>query len=128
MDKESIYLLQKIDCCCNDCVFMVRDVDKFKQSLESHHKWQLDYFNVKKNKIIEKAKWHKDTFYDLEMWDKLLTEAENMKFVFDKSSAKINYGKCSKFNKDVSFIPNFCQPETQECFVHRKDIDKNEKI
>lgn len=28
MDKESAYLLQKIDCNCNDCKFMVRDLNK----------------------------------------------------------------------------------------------------
>lgn len=121
MDKESIYLLQNVDKNCNDCKFMVRDVEKFKQSQELHHKWQLDYFNVCKQKLINKANEHKDRHYDLEMWDKLLTEAENMKFQFDKSTAKINYGKCTKFDKDVSFIPNFCMPENQDCFMHRKD-------
>jgi len=99
---------------------MVRDIDKFKQSLELHHKWQLDYFNTIKNKIIEKAKWWKNTKGDLEKWSDLLMEAEAMKFVFDKSSAKINYGRCAKFNKDVTFMPNICVPENQECFEHRK--------
>lgn len=30
MDRESIILLQKVDCNCNDCIFMTRDLDKFK--------------------------------------------------------------------------------------------------
>ncbi len=30
MDKESILELQKLDCNCNDCVFMIRDFDKMK--------------------------------------------------------------------------------------------------
>jgi len=30
MDRESIIELQKIDCNCNDCVFMERDIDKYK--------------------------------------------------------------------------------------------------
>ena len=30
MDKDSIYELEKIDCNCNDCKFMVRDFDKYK--------------------------------------------------------------------------------------------------
>jgi hypothetical protein len=30
MDKESIYELQKIDCNCNDCKFMQRDLQKYK--------------------------------------------------------------------------------------------------
>lgn len=121
MDKESIFELQKIDCNCNDCVFMERNSEKFNQSLELHHKWQLDYFNTRKNKLIEKAKWYKDKFYDLEMWDKLLTEAENMKFMFNKSEASINYGNCKKFEKSVYFLPNTCQLETQQCFTHRRE-------
>ena len=31
LDKESIYELQKIDCNCNDCKFMVRDIAKLKE-------------------------------------------------------------------------------------------------
>lgn len=34
---------------------------------------------------------------------------------------RINYGTCTKFNKPVSFIPNWCVLETQNCFTHRKD-------
>lgn len=49
-------------------------------------------------------------------------EADKMRFVFDKGSAKINFGNCSKLNKEVSFIPNHCQIETQVCFVHRRDL------
>lgn len=32
MDKESIYLLQKLDCNCNDCGFMIRDFEGYKIS------------------------------------------------------------------------------------------------
>lgn len=35
-------------------------------------------------------------------------------------SYRINYGNCEKFNKPVSFIPNTCQIDTQECFEHRR--------
>ena len=28
IDRESIYLRQLIDCNCNDCTYMVRDLDK----------------------------------------------------------------------------------------------------
>ncbi len=121
MDKESIYELQKIDCNCNDCIFMTRNIEKFKESLELHKKWQLDYFNTIKNKLIVKANWYKSQFYNLEMWDNLHTEAEAMKFNFNKSSITINYGNCSKLSKEVSFIPNQCQMDTQKCFAHRKD-------
>jgi hypothetical protein len=36
------------------------------------------------------------------------------------ASHRINYGDCSKLNKPVSFLPNTCQLETQECFKNRK--------
>lgn len=37
MDKESIYLLHKIDCNCNDCVFMIRDTEKYNKHQESYN-------------------------------------------------------------------------------------------
>ena len=67
---------QLIDCNCNDCKFMVRDLE-----------------------ILNK---HKKTFAGTGIMDKL------------------NFGMCTKFNKSVTFIPNTCQLETQECFEHRK--------
>lgn len=120
MDKESIYELQKIDCNCNDCKFMIRDTEKFKDSLEFHRKWQLDEFNKRQQRLFDKANEHRKKRGDLETWDKLTTQAEKMKFQFDKKTAFINYGNCTKFEKPVSFIPNQCQIETQDCFVHRK--------
>jgi len=114
--------LQDLDANCNNCKHMVRDADKFKVSLEKHHKWQFDYFNTMKRKMVEKAKWWKDKENDLEKYNDLLMEADRMKFQFDKSTCAINYGHCSKFDKPVSFIPNTCQLDTQECFENRKQI------
>jgi hypothetical protein len=37
------------------------------------------------------------------------------------ASHRIHYGYCNKFGKDVSFLPNTCQIDTQECFKHRRD-------
>jgi len=68
--------LQLIDCNCNDCKFMVRDLEKLNK--------------------------HKKTFVGTGITDKL------------------NFGMCTKFNKSVTFIPNTCQLETQNCFEHRK--------
>lgn len=121
LDKESILELQKLDCNCNDCKFMVRDFEKFKTSTEFHYKMQLNYFNIIRDKLVKAANFWKKIKNDLERYNDILTEADNMKFVFDKSTVSINYGKCSKFEKDVSFIPNVCQIETQKCFKHRKD-------
>jgi hypothetical protein len=33
----------------------------------------------------------------------------------------LQFGDCSKFNKPVSFIPNTCQVDTQDCFENRKN-------
>ena len=119
MDRESIIELQKIDCNCNDCKFMVRDVEKFKESLEKHNKWQLDYFNSIKNNLIAKANYWKSKG-EYTKRDLLMEEAGKMKFQFDKSTAMINFGQCSEFDKPVTFIPNVCQLDTQQCFEHRR--------
>ena len=121
MDKESIFELQKIDANCNDCLFMQRNIEKFKQSQEHHHKMQLDYFQTLRKKVIEKANFWRYKKGDLEKWSDIAMEADRMKFQFDKSAAMINFGNCTKLNKEVTFIPNMCQLETQECFKHRKD-------
>lgn len=128
MDKESIYELQKIDCNCNNCIYMQRNMQRFEKSLNNHYLWQWDYFCSIRNNLIKKAKYWKDRFYDLVKWDFLLTEAEKMKFQFDKSTCMINYGSCNKLNKEVSFIPNTCQLNTQNCFVHRNDFENPELL
>lgn len=81
MDKDSIFELQKIDCNCNDCAFMVRDIEKKKR------------------------------------WDNTELHSDQK-----NASHRINYGSCTLLNKEVSFIPNTCQIETQNCFKHRKSI------
>lgn len=96
---------------------MVRNIEKFDTSLAFHHKMQLDYFNVIKAKLIKSTEKHTDP----EKRDNILKEAKNMVFQFDKTYAALNYGRCEKFNKEVSFIPNVCQLETQGCFEHRRE-------
>ena len=116
---DSIIELQKIDCNCNDCIFMERDVDKFKESLERHKKIQENYFNLHRGKLLKRAReWRIKG--DLLKYNTVANEADKMKFQFDKKIVLINYGRCSKKNVDVTFIPNTCQPDTQECFSHRR--------
>jgi len=98
MDKESRYELQKIDCNCNDCFFMVRDFDTYKKWGSFHMDLQLKEFEHKKENGEIRP---------------------NAQFQFDKSTL-LQYGKCSKLGKGISFIPNVCQIETQECFKHRR--------
>lgn len=116
--------LQKIDCNCNNCKYQVRDLNKFKEAAELHKQWQLDYFNMLKQNILNKAKEYLDktkSKYDPEKASVLKKEAAKMKFQHNKKESKINFGFCSKLKKDISWIPNVCQLETQECFKHRKD-------
>jgi hypothetical protein len=120
MTKESIMALQKIDCNCNDCKFMERDLERYEISKNLHYKWQLDYFNTYKEKLIEKAKWYKQN-NNLEMFVMLNNESKKLTFQFNNKEASINYGNCIKLNKPVSFIPNTCQLDTQDCFKHRKE-------
>lgn len=101
---------------------MERDFAKFKASEELHHKWQLDYFTTIKTKLIAKGnEWIKKG--ETKKGEQILKEAAKMKFVYEQTTY-LNYGFCTKFKKDISFIPNTCQLDTQQCFVHRKSINK----
>ena len=134
MDKESIILLQKIDSNCNDCSFMQRDFEKYKHSQDLHLKWQTDHFNGSKDRMFKKAEEWKDKSQkskeagdekraqdEMRKYEQVLREASKMQFKHDKSTTLIIFGKCLKFDKDVSFVPNVCQLDTQECFKHRRD-------
>ncbi len=121
--------LQKIDCNCNDCIHMVRDFDKFEQSKKDHDRWQRLTFGNLKAKYLRDAEDYEKRAYKPVNRDRkeeligkannLLSMVKNMKYQFLNDS-KINFGDCDKLNKPVSFIPNVCQLETQECFKHRR--------
>lgn len=116
MDKESIYLLQKIDCNCNDCFYMERDFTTYGKWEEFHRKLQLEDFEQKRVEALKIANECQD-----ELGKKtLLDKANKMRFLFNKNNL-LNYGNCKKFNKQVSFLSGVCQIETQKCFIHRKD-------
>ncbi len=117
MDKESIFELQKIDANCNDCIFMERDFDTFKKWENWHRELQLVDFEAKQEHALKVA----NECLDVAGKKSLLFLANKMKFVFNRSNL-ITYGKCKKFNKDISFMPATCQSNTQECFKHRKEI------
>jgi len=99
MNKESRIELQRIDCNCNDCKFMVRDIDTF-------NKWKEFHRNLSKKDFDKKKELG------------LIREKAPFQF---RQNGLINYGDCSKLNKKVTFLPNQCCPENQECFKHRRD-------
>jgi hypothetical protein len=111
---------QQLDANCNDCKFMVRNMERFKQSLEFHKDLQLKDFEREKKRLLDLARYHHREKGDLEVFQMLSTQADKMKFQFNKDVVKINYGSCDKLNKPVSFIPGHIQLETQQCFEHRK--------
>jgi len=117
MDKESIYLLQKIDCNCNDCGYMERDMVKFNKWRDWNMKLQLaDFEKLKKSAFLEA-----ELCPDEKGKKTLLHRANRLKFMFD-SKDLLHYGKCTKLNKEVSFSPETCQIDTQSCFKHRKEF------
>lgn len=115
------YELQLLDSNCSDCVFMKRSISKRQESVDKHYQWQKNHFDVSRMKNILRAE------YWLEKEEKekaklLLGEARKMVFQFDESDCAIHFGSCSKFKKEVTFIPNILQLETQQCFKHRKQL------
>ncbi len=106
--KGENYLLQVLDCNCNDCKFMERDFIAYNEKLNRHNDAKLKAFNLKKERLLQSGS------------EEALREVSKMRFQPD---SKINegFGFCTKFEKRVSFIPSICMIETQKCFVHRKD-------
>lgn len=118
MTPESIFELQLIDCNCNDCKFMERDLEKYKKSSEFHYKLQLDDFEREKKRLNDITnQWYRIGGLEEGFANEIVLN--RMKFQFNKPP--INYGYCSKLNKSVTFIPKICQPDTQQCFIHRKN-------
>lgn len=110
MDKDSAYELQKIDCNCNNCGFMQRDFELFKKWEEWHKEQEMKGFNRERLKLLASPSAEEQQ------------KGRTMVFQFEKRYL-LNYGWCTQFDKTVSFIPNVCQLHTQQCFVHRKDLN-----
>lgn len=130
MDKESIIELQKIDCNCNNCGYMVRDFEKFKQSAIDRDRWQHNtFYNTKGNTILKAWGYLRSAEVLPQKEEKFFRKAANlldiaskMKYKFQNDSFII-FATCGKFNKQITFIPETCQIETQNCFVHRKEMN-----
>lgn len=131
MTKESIYELQKINCNCNDCAFLERELDKLNQVVLEDKQSQQELFDLSKaRKIrqvesdIENLQKHsgliKNAQDKIERKKVYLAELKKLKHGYQGQKTPIQYGLCIKHLKEISFIPNICQVETQTCFVHRK--------
>lgn len=127
------YERQKIDCNCNDCIFMVRDMDKYNrinearaisnqrdaERMRSHFHAQARKEYTAAGKAQENCDKERTKRHSLRAanFDRLCREVEVKEVV----KSPIHFGRCSKKDIDVSFIPNTCQLDTQDCFLHRKD-------
>jgi alpha-galactosidase/6-phospho-beta-glucosidase family protein len=59
-EKESLYELQRIDCNCNNCGFMKRDLQKYKIWHDWHRNTELEDFEKRKAKAIAAAEGIED--------------------------------------------------------------------
>jgi hypothetical protein len=66
--SDGIYQRQLIDCNCNDCIFMIRDSERFKKSQEFHHDLQLKEFTQKKTRLRAAALQYRRE-YELEKYN-----------------------------------------------------------
>lgn len=122
MNADSILELQKIDCNCNECLHLERDMEQFRKWEEWNRELQLRAFEKEREKAIADAERNITealTPEDKRSCEGLLRKALKMKFQFNKEGL-ISYGRCQKYKKPISFIPGICQIETQHCFQHRK--------
>lgn len=105
--------IKDVDCNCNDCTFMARDLVLRERAMEFHKKLQFGDYERRKNSLVQEARALKP------FNQKAVNKALKYPFQFDKSECTIHYGYCDKFKKNVTFIPEVCQIETQHCFKRR---------
>lgn len=122
---------QKLNCNCNDCLFMQRDLKETNLWRGWHE--HFDY--------MEYLKARHQLAYQLSMMDiaakeegrplprktVIHLEKKYRKFPFQfNSKGLINYAVCTsekgKHNQKVTFLSNHFQLDTQHCFVHRKGV------
>lgn len=127
---KDCYELQKIDCNCNNCFFMDRDMDKYWKWHDWHKNIaEREFYNAKGKAILDAWSVIDTSLVELDIKSAvgMARVAFAMRFQFEKIGL-LNYAKCTKFNKSVSFIPMTCQIETQKCFEHRKDKIVNKDV
>lgn len=96
---------------------MYRDMTTWQKWHDWHYAIELAEFEQAKDKAIKEAL----SITDEANRNGMLRIANKMQFQFNKTKL-ICYGKCSRFGKEVTFLPSTCQLDTQRCFVHRKDM------
>lgn len=122
-DKYSLYLLQCVDCNCNDCRWMVRDLDKYRAAQELRKGIMTDHFHTlnqkEKETALEKVKAGKT---DIDTFNRTIREIDSRQYVHSTPNPQINYGRCTHPDygpKDVNFLPTTFSGDTRHCFEHR---------
>lgn len=118
MDKDSIIALQKIDCNCNDCKFFVRDMDALKASKQFHRDYCAWSYRVRRQYCWDEAqkalaKGEQKRHDEMMRQRRIVTVDTGYK-------TGLVFGNCAKLNKPITTVPNVCQPDTQQCFEHRR--------
>lgn len=120
MSKE----LQNIDCNCSDCGYLERSLSKRQKHVDFHYRMQKSHFDSKRIKLIESGE-ERLRKGQTDKAKLIFKEARKLSFVFNEGECSLHYGKCLKFDKQVSFISNTCQLDTQDCFIHRSELTAN---
>lgn len=102
------YELHDLDRNCNDCKCLVRDFARYKEALDRLNANNWAEFERERNRLLEINK------------PETIAAAKKMKYQ-KQSVINEGYGFCTKFQKDVDFIPATCQIHTQHCFEHRRE-------
>lgn len=119
METNGTYERQKLDCNCNDCIFMIRSFEHRQKYEDNHYNWQKKQFDLTRRNLLKRADEHiiKGLRGDVPMDDAktkqkaILMEVKKLTFQFDKGGCTLSYGYCSlnglSDNKLrlVSFIP-----------------------
>ena len=124
-DKETIIGLQKFDCNCNDCKFMDRDMVEYNLWKGYTEHLQYVIFLRERMKLFNQVCAAADNG-SIDGAKIIEARARKLNFQFDKRQLTISYGVClsrkGKWSQPVTFMPGSFQPDTQHCFVHRRDV------
>jgi hypothetical protein len=126
LSKDSLKLLQDLDCNCNDCKFMVRDAEKFRAAQERRKSFMREHFETLKRKEIETLEF-KERMAAVKRPERLaslIALVESRVFEYGAPHPQINYGTCTNPESgfvEVDFLPTTFSGDTQRCFVNRRD-------
>lgn len=128
MTKESTYSRQCLDCNCNDCTFFIRDFQKLNYIKQKSYEYEINSLEVKRQKLLESALFHnkrgnsnaasklfKERF-------KISDQIKKLQINQCHNDSKL-YGLCVLKQEEITTIPNILLLDTQDCFIHRNDLD-----